>query len=308
MDREQFLDLACGPTLAAMTAGALEIMAWHPFDTAAKRLMSHEQKVLGGSIAESMSKLHTVLFKGRESASMLKKMQHLYPGLKFAFYYKVSQRIIKFAGQPYMKDFLHRRYAGAFTSCFGQRRGKMMLEATAGTIMGIGETILLPIDRIKVLSQTNRGAIGSRSGIKILFQEGPLKMYAGFGTTAIRNCIGSFLLFGGTAVTKEHLFHIEDYRKATFAQNVVSSSVGACLGVFCTSPIDVIKTRIQNKNFDVKVSGFRILVDVLRKEGPHAFFKGITPKVITVSPRLVFTFTVTEAISKKLRKVRQTLK
>ena len=44
------------------------------------------------------------------------------------------------------------------------------------------------------------------------------------------------------------MFHLEDYRKATWYQNFVASAFGATLGVIITSPMDVIKTRIQSKN------------------------------------------------------------
>ena len=45
------------------------------------------------------------------------------------------------------------------------------------------------------------------------------------------------------------------------------------------APLDTIKTRIQNANFEKKVSGVTVLKDLVREEGPTAFFKGLTPKV-----------------------------
>lgn len=46
-----------------------------------------------------------------------------------------------------------------------------------------------------------------------------------------------------------------------------------------SAPLDVIKTRIQNRNFDNPESGFRILTNMARNEGLPAFFKGLVPKV-----------------------------
>lgn len=46
-----------------------------------------------------------------------------------------------------------------------------------------------------------------------------------------------------------------------------------------SAPLDVIKTRIQNRNFDNPESGFRILTNMAKKEGASAFFKGLVPKV-----------------------------
>jgi len=43
-----------------------------------------------------------------------------------------------------------------------------------------------------------------------------------------------------------------------------------------------------------KTSGTRILLDLVKKEGPGAFFKGLTPKLIVIGPKLVFSFTVAQ--------------
>jgi hypothetical protein len=116
-------------------------------------------------------------------------------------------------------------------------------------------------------------------------------MYAGAATTAFRNAVGTFLLFGGASTTKELVFGLEDYSSATFLQNTAASTVGACTGVLCTSPMDVVKTRIQNKTFGAAQGGFSIVREVVRTEGFAAFFKGISPKIVT-APKLVFSFVV----------------
>lgn len=45
------------------------------------------------------------------------------------------------------------------------------------------------------------------------------------------------------------------------------------------APLDTVKTRIQNANFEQKVSGMNVIKDMLRTEGASALFKGLTPKV-----------------------------
>lgn len=283
-----------GPT-AAMLAGFMEIAVFHPFDTVSKRLMSNQQPVVAQNFSETCARLNSVIFKGAEDTNLLGKIRHLYPGSGYAAGYKVSQRVIKFAGQPVMRDFLFRHnYHERFAAFVGEKKGKMLVEAAAGSFVGVSEVILLPLDRMKVLSQTNRKAVGNRSMLKIAMQEGPAKLYAGALTTAVRNAPGSFLLFGGTVVTKDVIFGLEDYRKATFFQNTVASTVGACTGVFFTAPMDVVKTRIQNKSFNEACSGAEVFLQIIRIEGPTAFFKGITPKIITTAPKLVFSYTMTE--------------
>ena len=90
---------------------------------------------------------------------------------------------------------------------------------------------------------------------------------------------GLLQLFGASAVTKDYLFGITDYHKATWTQNFVASIAGAVASITIAAPLDTIKTRIQNANFEHKVSGMTVVRDLIRDEGPTALFKGLTPKV-----------------------------
>lgn len=45
-----------------------------------------------------------------------------------------------------------------------------------------------------------------------------------------------------------------------------------------------------------KTSGTRILTDLVKKEGFGAFFKGLTPKLVVIGPKLVFSFTVAQQL------------
>ncbi len=80
-------------------------------------------------------------------------------------------------------------------------------------------------------------------------------------------------------MTKEYMFGIQDYHKATWGQNFVASIAGAVASITVAAPLDTIKTRIQNANFESKVSGVTVIKDLLKNEGPGALFKGLTPKV-----------------------------
>jgi hypothetical protein len=73
-------------------------------------------------------------------------------------------------------------------------------------------------------------------------------------------------------------------------QNTVASMAGAVASLTVSAPMDVIKTRIQNKNFENPETGLQILRTMIREEGFTAFFKGLTPKILTVGPKLVFSY------------------
>lgn len=90
-------------------------------------------------------------------------------------------------------------------------------------------------------------------------------------------------LFGASAVTKDYVLGVSDYSKATWTQNFIASIAGAVASITVAAPLDVVKTRIQNVNFENKMSGVTVVKELMKHEGPGALFKGLTPKVCTPS-------------------------
>lgn len=115
-------------------------------------------------------------------------------------------------------------------------------------------------------------------------------------------------------MTKDYVLGVTDYSNATWTQNFIASVAGATASITIAAPLDVIKTRIQNANFEHKVSGVTVMKDLLKHEGPLALFKGLTPKVgkprppafafsltafpqiLVVGPKLVFSYTVAQSM------------
>ncbi|KAG0132117.1 mitochondrial carrier domain-containing protein [Tuber indicum] len=274
--------------LGSGCAGVAELAVFHPVDTIAKRLMSNHGKIA------SVSQLNTVIFKEYSAAPLGRKFFSLFPGLGYAAGYKVSQRVYKYGGQPFVRDYLSTHHGEKFDRAFGRGSGKAILHATAGSLIGIGEIVLLPLDVLKIKRQTNPEAFRGRGLFKIISDEG-LGLYRGWGWTAARNAPGSFALFGGSAFAKEML-GLTDYNAATWGQNFIASIAGASSSLVVSAPLDVIKTRIQNRNFENPESGFRIVSNMIKHEGPTAFFKGLTPKLLMTGPKLVFSFWLAQTL------------
>lgn len=89
---------------------------------------------------------------------------------------------------------------------------------------------------------------------------------------------------------------MEDYNKATFFQNFCASIGGSVASITVAAPLDVVKTRIQNRNFDNPEGGISIIKKMVRNEGMGAFFKGLLPKILVVGPKLVFSFTIAQQL------------
>lgn len=160
--------------------------------------------------------------------------------------------------------------------------------------------MLLPLDALKIKRQVNPEAFRGRGVVRIFMEEGTT-LYRGWGWTMARNAPGSFAvrplsssllpslthhalglqLFGASALTKD-LMGVADYHKATWGQNFVASIAGAVASITVAAPLDVIKTRIQNANFETRVHGLVVFRELVRNEGIGGLFKGLTPKVCSV--------------------------
>ena len=169
------------------------------------------------------SNISSVIFRDHAASPALTKALSLFPGLGYAAGYKVAQRIYKFGGQPYFNDILNNRFGDVYKSLFGEKNGKAIMAASAGSLTGIGEVVLLPLDVLKIKRQTNPESFKGRGIFKIVADEG-FGLYRGWGWTMARNAPGSFALFGGSALTKGYMFGLEDYSKATWYQNFFAVS------------------------------------------------------------------------------------
>ncbi|KAI5963085.1 YHM1 [Candida pseudojiufengensis] len=275
--------------LGSATAGIAEIGVFHPVDTISKRLMSNHTKVT------SLSQLNTVIFRNAADLPFVKRCFTLFPGLGYAACYKILQRVYKYGGQPFANEFLTKNFKDAFDGAFGPKNGKALMSATAGSLIGIGEVVLLPLDVLKIKRQTNPEAFKGRGFFKIIKDEG-FGLYRGWGWTMARNAPGSFALFGGNSFAKEYIFGLKDYSQATWTQNFITSIFGASASLIVSAPLDVIKTRIQNRNFDNPEGGITILKNMFKNEGITSFFKGLTPKLLTTGPKLVFSFALAQSL------------
>jgi len=288
--------------LGAGSAGFVEIVLFHPMDTVSKRLMSHQAPIYvsGQSLTIARANLREVIFREFSHSSPFRQLLGLFPGFKFGVMFKISQRIHRFGGQLWVRDQLSKRYLNTYQRFCGEKYARPMLEATSGSIIGATEIILLPFDVLKIKSQTNPASINGRSLFRILREEGVSKLYRGSLITAARNAPGSFALFGGASVVRERVFGVSHIRDATLFQHLMAAIAGSIASIVTASPFDVIKTRLQRQNFDQNLTGRQIVKEIHRTEGYGAYFKGLTPKFISVGPKLVFSFTLSHYLIVKI--------
>jgi hypothetical protein len=267
--------------LASGAAGGFELCIFYPLDTVSKRLMNSRDSF-------SRSNWQKIVLQGNKALSLWGTAKSLFPGLSFGAAYKVTQRAYVWGGQPAVKDFFskHSRSHDKFS--------KTRCDGAAGAVMGMGEVALLPLNALKTKAQTNPDY--QTGGLSRLVQEqGLTRLYAGWQWTVARNVPGSFALFGANAFVKEYVFGLRNHKDATVMQTAISSSVGCASSIIVACPFDVVKTRIQSGTFG-DVTGTQIVRSMVQQEGLSAIFKGALPKIVTVGPKLAFSFTIAQCL------------
>jgi hypothetical protein len=160
-------------------------------------------------------------------------------------------------------DMMTKSFGKDFDEKFGHKTGRTLLSASSGSLIGIGEIVLLPLDALKVKAQTAPEQLRGRGVVEIFRKEG-FGLYRGAGLTAMRNAPGSFALFGGATAAKTWMGVGEDGVRATWTQDAIASCIGATASITVAQPLDVVKTRIQNRPFDSrKFLSFLLCVSLL---------------------------------------------
>lgn len=71
--------------------------------------------------------------------------------------------------------------------------------------------------------------------------------------------------------------------------------VAVCFG----SPVDVLKTRLMNATPGQRTGAFAVVADMMRNEGPLAFYKGFTVNFLRIGSWNVGMFLILEQIKLK---------
>ena len=279
MNKNNNLTYSVIPKIMGSTiAGLSEVSIFHPADTITKRMMISKSNTFDKN---------KIFLQGNLNKKMTPNniIKSLYHGYAYASLYKVSQRVYKFGGHSVVNDFISKK--------LNMNTNDTLINASTGAFIGLCEVALLPLDALKIKKQTNPKSIQNRNIFDIIRKE-KFKLYRGAGWTAIRNVPGSFSLFGGYTLFRNMFYKNVD--NLSWTETFHCSGIGSISSLIVSSPFDIIKTRIQRESFDKKTPGRIILKNLLVNEGFKGLFKGITPKLLTITPKLVFSMTV----SKKL--------
>lgn len=187
------------------------------------------------------------------------------------------------------------------------------LSVLTGASAGATEAfVVVPFELIKIRLQ-DRASAGKYSGmidcvVKTIKAEGPLALYNGLESTLWRHILWNAGYFGCIFQVKSLLPKTTDKRQG-LQNDLAAGTVGGTVGTMLNTPMDVVKSRIQNSP---KVAGstpkynwaWPAVGTVLKEEGFAALYKGFLPKVLRLGPGGGILLVVYGTVIDFFRKVR----
>lgn len=209
----------------------------------------------------------------------------LYRGIQAPILMEAPKRATKFAANDKWGQF--------YRNAFGIPQMTQSLSILTGATAGATEAVVVvPFELVKIRLQ-DKASAGKYTGMldcvaKIVKHEGPLAMYNGLESTMWRHILWNAGYFGCIFQVRALLPKAENNNQQMM-YDMLSGATGGTFGTILNTPMDVVKSRIQNT---AKVAGqvqkynwaWPALGTVFKEEGFAALYKGFTPKVLRLGP------------------------
>ncbi|PHH72365.1 hypothetical protein CDD80_4590 [Ophiocordyceps camponoti-rufipedis] len=287
--------------IAGGGAGMMEALVCHPLDTIKVRMqLSRRARTPGapkrGFVATGLSIVRKETPLG------------LYKGLGAVLTGIVPKMAIRFTSFEAYKQFL------------ADEAGKVSGTAVfiAGLAAGVTEAVAVvtPMEVVKIRLQAQHHSMADpldipkyRNAAHALYtvvrEEGIGALYRGVSLTALRQGSNQAVNFTAYAYFKDALRRFQPALDGGSPlpswQTTIIGLVSGAMGPLSNAPIDTIKTRLQKTPAEVGVGAWSRITRIAQ-EGFHAFYKGITPRIMRVAPGQAVTFTVYEFLKDRLER------
>ncbi|KAJ5131832.1 hypothetical protein N7448_005990 [Penicillium atrosanguineum] len=232
----------------------------------------------------------------------------LYRGISAPILMEAPKRATKFAANDSWGTF--------YRNAFGVDKQTQSLAILTGATAGATEAfVVVPFELVKIRLQ-DKASAGKYNGMldvvkKIVKTEGPLAMYNGLESTLWRHILWNAGYFGCIFQVRAQLPAPEPGNKGQQTRNdLLAGSIGGIAGTILNTPMDVVKSRIQNTS---KVSGqipkynwaWPAVGTVMKEEGFGALYKGFIPKVLRLGPGGGILLVVFTGVMDFFRKMRE---
>lgn len=180
-----------------------------------------------------------------------------------------------------------------YRKAFGQEKMNQSLSVLTGATAGATESfVVVPFELVKIRLQ-DKAQASKYNGMmdcvtKIIKNEGPLTLYQGLESTMWRHILWNAGYFGSIFQVRSLMPEAKD-KTSKITNDLISGAIGGTIGTILNTPMDVVKSRIQNS---AKVAGqtpkynwaWPALGTVMKEEGFAALYKGFLPKVLRLGP------------------------
>ncbi|EOO02208.1 putative mitochondrial 2-oxodicarboxylate carrier 1 protein [Phaeoacremonium minimum UCRPA7] len=229
----------------------------------------------------------------------------LYRGITAPILMEAPKRATKFAANDEWGKF--------YRKAFGAEKMTQSLSILTGATAGATESfVVVPFELVKIRLQ-DKASAGKYNGMldvvmKTVRQEGVLAMYNGLESTLWRHILWNAGYFGCIFQVRQLLPKVED-KRAQMVNDIAAGSIGGTVGTLLNTPMDVVKSRIQNSP---KVAGavpkynwaWPAVGTVMKEEGFAALYKGFLPKVLRLGPGGGILLVVFQGVTDFFRKMR----
>ncbi|KAK3316436.1 mitochondrial carrier domain-containing protein [Apodospora peruviana] len=264
--------------MAGAIAGVSEILVMYPLDVVKTRVQLQTKGAVGNDAYNGMFDCFQKIVK-HEGFS------RLYRGITAPILMEAPKRATKFAAND--------KWGKFYRDLFGQVKMNQSLSVLTGASAGATEAfVVVPFELVKIRLQ-DKASAGKYNGMidvvmKTVRNEGILAMYNGLESTLWRHILWNAGYFGCIFQVRE-LIPKATTKKGQTTNDIIAGTVGGTVGTILNTPLDVVKSRIQNSP---RVKGqvpkynwaFPAVATVAREEGFAALYKGFLPKVLRLGP------------------------
>jgi len=283
---------------AGAVAGVSEILVMYPLDVVKTRVQLQTGKGSGADSYNGMVDCFRKIIRNEG-------FSRLYRGIAAPIMMEAPKRATKFAAND--------EWGKVYRKAFGQDKMTQSLSVLTGATAGATESlVVVPFELVKIRLQ-DKASAGKYNGMadvvmKTVRNEGILAMYQGLESTMWRHILWNAGYFGCIFQVRRLLPKAETRRGKT-VNDIVAGTIGGTVGTILNTPLDVVKSRIQNSPH---VAGsvpkynwaWPAVATVMREEGFGALYKGFLPKVLRLGPGGGILLVVFQGTMEFFRKMR----
>lgn len=265
--------------MAGAIAGVSEILVMYPLDVVKTRVQLQTGKAAAGADT------YNGMFDCFSKIIRNEGFSRLYRGITAPILMEAPKRATKFAAND--------KWGKFYRELFGQTQMTQSLSVLTGASAGATESfVVVPFELVKIRLQ-DKASAGRYNGmidvvVKTVRNEGILAMYNGLESTLWRHILWNAGYFGCIFQVRQ-LIPKAETKQGQMTNDIIAGSVGGTVGTILNTPMDVVKSRIQNT---VKVAGqtpkynwaWPGVATIAKEEGFGALYKGFVPKVLRLGP------------------------